>query len=197
MERISLFSFPPFSFQHRLSLLPFPNLRLWLPLPSPGRRQAGMSSPKDRGSLFPHHGLPFEEAPPHLTAQSPHGYRAERPRFPHLGTTLHPPSPDPALCPAQVSPAVPHWWLLLHSAHRPKQPLLHTEDFFLSCSCGLFKVPSRPLISPLAVEPHKGTMLLGKVSQLLGFPQICRMLGNAPGSPAVPQEVIVENLKKR
>lgn len=27
LERISLFSFPSFSFQHRLSLLPFPNLR--------------------------------------------------------------------------------------------------------------------------------------------------------------------------
>lgn len=40
---------------------------LWLPLPSPGRQQRGLSSPEDRCSCSPHCELPFQETPPHPT----------------------------------------------------------------------------------------------------------------------------------
>lgn len=162
-----------------------------------------MSSPKDRSSLFPHHGLPFEETPLPLTAE-----KTEM----SMGTWLqgcepllsmpqyHPPSfakPGPVLPSDELCCTT----LVVTPSPCPKAKSSHSCTLRISSSHAAVassKSQQDPsfllwLWSPTAKEPKT---LLGEVLQLLGFPQICRILANAPGSPAVPQEVIEENLNK-
>lgn len=151
---------------------------LWLALPQGQELSLPTPwAPLGGGTTLPNSRVPLATELREKTLLSTSGYQP--PSFARPGPVA---TSDEPCCTTLV--------VTFHPAHSPAR-----RGFFSLMQLWPPQSPSKNF--ELSFDVGKSPKAFEEVSQPLRFPQICKMLENVPGHPAIPHEVIEENLKKK